>query len=345
MKNIGLIALMCSFFISTTLSAMESLTGGYTTKNRKIWQLVENEPEWAFAYGILRLAIDSGDGDFVSPANQVWREIKEEGTLNKDQLEEMVMNYWDDLSPALQKRAIDLGFVDVEKDEETPHFWDKCELRFGSNVTTALKIGAGVAIVSCLVVMPVAAAVMPQLGGTFRDSCQDIRVKDFRSTDPNIAEHDLSIVSAQCSHDRSCHGLMHNEIVVPNDGSACMNIHNSNGTLVVTDSMQWSGSAGSALGNSCPPLEGSFQKSCDPFSAKPYKSLDSRVPEGSFCQYDVTCNKEGSGKSSNTIILPKGSVGCVGKRIENCDGALKVRKGVGDDHQCDKNWRAKKGEL
>lgn len=216
------------------------------------------------------------------------------------------------------------------------NFWDRSERRVGSTLTNILKFGAGVAIVAAVAVVPVAAALVP-LRGTLEGSCINIRQEEFRSTDRNI-QGSFRSVTAQCRFDRADHGLKSNQVIIAT-GDTCQYLHNNNGTVVATDSpVYFPGSGIKSSGYDCPPLEGSFKKTCGSnIQSQPYMSSDYRIPYGTVCEYTIRdCKKIGSGTVPiNKLYLSRASVTCLGDKVENCKGKLEVRTGGASDKQCE----------
>jgi hypothetical protein len=341
---------LCLVFISYIAQAQDMKEGHYIPSNPKVVQMVQSDELNAFTYQLLRhteaeLKKDRKyEGkDFHTDVSRIWLDSKNQIVSKHDKVEllKKLIN--------VNARFLTLGQLEMAftlgLKERT--IWDKSTARFGPTITHILQGLTFVTIVSSLVITPVAAAVVPMLQGSFRDSCDVVKEQKFSSNDPNV-KGNFVYVEAQCRYDRADHGVKTNTIVVP-EGGPCGYLHNNNGTLVGTDTYAFvSGLAHTSGSGACPDLVGSFLKTCGKVTSQTYKSSDSRIPLGSICQYDVqNCKKIGQNWGpGNTLRIPSAEVQCRGSRIENCDGDLVVRQSGQSDSQCDTaQGYKKKNEL
>lgn len=337
------IALIVCFF-SFVSHAMDMKEGDYVPGN-KIKGFVERDPLNAFTYQLLRHSHEAleenpnhqGRKKLHTNVTNIWCEFKKAET-SEEVKQEMLKMLLDGssmyLTPNHRETAINLGLI-----EKT--IWDRSTLKFGPTVTSLLKGVTFVAIVSTFVVCPVAAAVAGGLQGSFRGSCAIIQEERFPSSDRNIQGNYIRL-EARCRYDREAHGSKINTVVVPESGP-CGYLHNNNGTLIASDNYRSFPQAASTFENQiCPTLGGSFSLTCGKVTSEPYSSSDSRIPEGSVCQYTVPkCIKRGgAGTIDNELYIPKSEVKCQGSRIENCDGRLVVRKAGQSDRQCDDKYKS-----
>lgn len=342
MKKYFIVIISC--FLSLVSHAMDIKQDDYVPSTR-IKRFVEKDPLNAFTYQLLRHSQSMFENDrsderkkqFHLETIDIWSQFKQ-SELSEKVKQETLKIFFDFYSPYFLPHHLEfadtLGLI-----EKT--IWDRSTLKFGPTVTSILKGAALVAIVSTLVVCPVAAAVVGNLQGSFRDSCTITQEQRFSSSDRNIQGNFIAL-EAHCRYDREAHGSNINSIVVPESGP-CGYLHNNNGTLIASDSYYSLPQTTSASENSiCPTLGGSFSLTCGLVSSAPYRSSDQRIPEGSVCQYTVTgCQKRGGvGTKDNTLYIPKAEVKCQGSRIENCDGSLVVRKSGQSDRQCDDKYKS-----
>lgn len=341
MKKYCIALALCFFgFIS---HAMEVKEGDYVPSNR-IKGFVEKDSLNAFTYQLLRQSHEALENDPTHEGKKklhgnvanIWCEFKKAET--SEEVKQEVLKMLLDgssmyLTPNHRETAINLGLI-----EKT--IWDRSTVKFGPTVTSLLKGVTFVAIVSTFVVCPVAAVVAGGLQGSFRDTCTITQEERFTSTDRNI-QGDFIRLEASCRYDREAHGSKINSIVVPESGP-CGYLQNDNGTLIASDSYHSLSKVVSTSENQiCPTLGGSFSLTCGRVTSEPYSSSDSRIPEGSICEYTIPkCTKRGGvGNHDNKLYVPKPEVGCQGSRIENCDGILVVRKAGQSDRQCDDEYK------
>ncbi len=325
MKNFLFILFSLYLASAVATETLEEMTGGFTTTNKKISQLINSDPLFAFSYGLARRSEEIKNAPFNRDAIELWTTVRQKKSVNKISLASLVNTYWDDLNDAEQELAQELDLA--------PHFWNRCEKSWlGPTGTNLLKIVCAGAILSGIVCVPAAAALAAKvkIPGTFSDSCTEIDVRDYSSTDPNL--NDLIVVQAKCELDRACHEPVISKVVLTRD-LACISLQNHNGSLAVNTQVEMKCDAAS--------LKGSFRQSCTSIEAQSYTSSDSNIPPSSFCEIKAECkNKKGDPKM-NVDYLPAGTMACYGQLFENCDGILEIRDNPGADGNC----RGEKSEL
>lgn len=175
--------------------------------------------------------------------------------------------------------------------------------------------------------------VMPK--GDFRNSCTDIVIKSYLSTDPNVPA--TCMLTASCPTMFTGLAPVDNKVFIAADVQL-EQVTNQNGTLAHGGKALSGGVAGvqKNLPNDpyhCLPPEGSYHKTCET-NKRPYISTDPQLANTDLCEAEATCETLSGYRESSMIyfnIKAKQTLWQSTQRIENCDGSLISGS---DDNRC-----------
>lgn len=106
-----------SIIFSLSTMAIDDHTGGYSSKKPEILSIIEQDPHFAFSYGLLRHAHELRDHNFIKDARDIWKLIKNKEYRDKEEIYEAVRvlatTHWDKLNQ--QQKKIPLYIMPMKK--------------------------------------------------------------------------------------------------------------------------------------------------------------------------------------------------------------------------------------
>jgi hypothetical protein len=179
----------------------------------------------------------------------------------------------------------------------------------------------------------VSASSCPRPEGSYLNSCHNVVVMPYKSTDPNVPVDACRLIT-QCNSIIPSIPPTTNTIYF--QSTSGVRFGNNNGTLTVLDELGRESPISAKESVVCSALPGSHDLSCE-VEVLPYQSTDENLEKTPFCQMKSHCrNLDDRQTTLNTVYFAHEHQRGKDVAVENCDGRLVIHSTRSADGMCAK---------